>query len=168
MPLAENDQKSIIGESALTIIASLAGYSLVPPPKDKGLDFSVHKIANRGNRTIDMGSVVDIQLKSSSRYSEDDGHIVYDLESKTFNDMVFRNLNGNIPFILVLMTLEDSASSSVDVREREIAIKRSMYWYRTQETTPKENEESRVRIKIPVAQRLDLSTFDELVRSLDV
>lgn len=168
MPLAENDQKSIIGESALTIIASLAGYSLVPPPKDKGVDFSVHKFAVRGERLLDMGSVVDIQLKSSSRYSEDSGHIIYDLESKTFNDMVFRNQNGNIPFILVLMTLEDSASSSVIVREREIAIKRSMYWYRTKETVPRENEESRVRIRIPVAHRLDLSSFDELMRSLDV
>ncbi len=167
MPLAENDQKSIIGESALTIIASLAGYSLVPPPKDKGVDFSVHKIAQRGTRTIDMGGVVDIQLKSSSRYSEDDGHIVYDLESKTFNDMVYRNAFGNTPFILVLMTLEDSAASSIDVREREIAIKRSMYWYTTEETTPRENEDSSVRIRIPVAQRLDLSTFGELVRNLD-
>lgn len=167
MPMHETKQKSIIGESALRIIGTVAGYSLSKPEEDHGVDFHVKKIASRGGRLVEMGGILDLQLKSTSSYQERDGHVIYRLESRTFNDMVSRNIDGDLPIVLVLMTLEDSAQASVDVRPDEIAIKRSMYWYRTDAMSLHESEDSKVRIEIPVSQRLDISTFEELVRNLD-
>lgn len=167
MPIHETVRKSIIGESAVRIIGSVAGYSLSKPENDYGVDFHVKRIAARGRRLIEAGAVVDIQLKTTSVYEIREGHVIYDLESKTFNDMVQRNVDGDLPLVLVVMTLGESSAASVDVRAEEIAIKRSLYWYMTDAAALSGSEDSSVRIKIPIAQRLDVTTFGELVRSLD-
>lgn len=165
--MTENDRKDQLGMAALRMVGSVAGYMVNEIPQDYGIDFGIHKVGYRGARRLDLGAVFYVQLKTSERPDVVGSEVVYDLEVKTFNDMVTMNKEGDKPLVLVLMALKGDSSSSLDVRHNEISVGNSLYWYRTDATDLSTNTGT-VRIKIPVTQKLDITTFDQLVRSLDV
>ena len=92
MSLDEKLKKGIIGESVVKIIGTAADYAISRADPDfGGVDFHVKKIdRRRGTRQLERGMVTDLQVKTSSNWKLNDGHVVYPLESKTFNDMVQR------------------------------------------------------------------------------
>lgn len=164
--LPETAKKGIVGEVATLLVGTMAGYALSKPMQDFGVDFDVKMIKVHGNRYSEATPVFQIQVKSSSDYEEKDGCIVYDLESKSYNDMVYRNVDGYMPLILIFMALKETAGESFSVRDSEIAIEKSLYWYRVESKDPTENKET-FRIKIPVSQKLDVSSFSLLAGALN-
>lgn len=165
--LPETHKRSAVGEAALQVIGAVAGYVLSKPVPDFGVDFDVKKIKVRQDgRHYEAGCVCQIQLKSSANFESRDDHVLYDLEAKTYNDMVSRNIDGERPLILVLMALRGTAATSIEVRDDEISIGKSLYWFQVSSKEVSDNT-STVRIRIPASQKIDTATFADFVRLLD-
>src|SRR5689334_16289083 len=83
-------------------VVAQAGINFYTPSKDFGVDMYLSKIEERGgNRYTDtLDDPIPIQIKASTRWEIQDDHIVYDLEAKTYNDVV-RSRNC----VLILMCL---------------------------------------------------------------
>ncbi len=58
--------------------------------KDFGIDGTFRQITAIGNRRFTSGYALDFQLKASINYLIESEYIVYDLEAKTYNDLVDR------------------------------------------------------------------------------
>jgi hypothetical protein len=118
-----------------------------------------------------MGSILPSMrlrcpLKSSTQWEEDESCIIYDLEVKTYNDLVFRNSHGSaIPCILILLVLPHDSAQWLDCSEKSITIGGGCYWAQL-EGGPTENQH-RVRIRIPRQQQLNPESLRRLFDKLD-
>jgi hypothetical protein len=93
---------------------------------------------------------------------EQDGNIVFDLEAKTYNDLVESvQEKSSVPLFLVLMVLPDDADTWVEVRAHEIVLAKCAYWYRPSETDPPTTNTATRRILIPIANKLDLGFIEQ-------
>jgi Domain of unknown function (DUF4365) len=134
-------------------IASRAGVSLSLPDRDYGIDGTFRQITILGSRRFPSGYALDFQLKASTRYQTELNHIVYDLEVKTYNDLINRRLGGYaIPCILILKTLSSAPNQWMEVSEEGLFLQGGCYWEYLQ-GNPSTNQET-VRVRIPRMQQL--------------
>ncbi len=134
-------------------IASRAGVSISFPDRDFGVDGTFRQIAVLGSRRFPNGFALDFQLKASTRYQIEPDHIVYDLEVKTYNDLIARRLGGGaIPCILILKTLPSDTSQWMEISEEGLLLKGGCYWEYLQ-GNPTPNQE-KVRVRVPRRQQL--------------
>jgi len=129
---------------------------------DYGVDGTFNEVIHRGQRRIVTGFPLDFQAKSTVNWEVKDDHVVYDLESKTYNDIVSRTA-AQTTLMLVLLCLPASSRDWHSVTA-EYTTLRNCCFYHTFQGTPVENENSTKRIKIPLAQLL---TPDSLIQLLE-
>src|SRR5476649_969698 len=100
--MTEEQIKAAISQHFVQLIASRRGFKCTKPDTDHGVDLSVTKVAifTRGNREryLDSGYTIDLQLKCTceSQIEREEDSIKYDLESKTYNDLIDRRNGGAI------------------------------------------------------------------------
>lgn len=148
------------------LIASYRGYKLTKPTDTGGVDFSVTKdvsyIKNGKTRFIQSGQYVDLQLKATTErtvlFEED--VIKYDLEAKTFNDLITRREFANAPLYLILFIIPEEHDDWVDLNDENILLRKYAYWYKPPEDLMETDNVSRIRISIPLENKLNFSTFD--------
>ena len=106
-PIDMNSVKCRISEGCFFAIGSFSRYKLekVSQENDAGTDFRLIRQIERNGRISDMGGVLDFQLKATVNWTHRTGVYKYKLETKSFNDMVSRNIHGAIPLILIVMIL---------------------------------------------------------------
>jgi hypothetical protein len=72
-------------------IVTRAGYVLSSPTLDYGIDASITQVRERldaaGPRLVE-GFEFKVQIKASVNIEVEEGHDVYDLEAKAYNDLV--------------------------------------------------------------------------------
>ena len=101
-------------------VASRAGVSISFPDRDFGVDGTFRQIAVLGSRRFPSGFALDFQLKASTRYQIELDHIVYDLEVKTYNDLIARRLGrGTVPCIRLLTKAPPPKFPSTEMELRE-------------------------------------------------
>ena len=103
MGMPENDKREALGQAYVRAIVAKAGYNIARSDKDFGLDGTIKDIQVRNNRYYETGFGIEYQLKSSSNVYFEDDQIVYDLESKNYNDLA--TWSGTNPGILILFVL---------------------------------------------------------------
>lgn len=144
-------------------IASRAGVSISFPDRDFGIDGTFRQLTIRGSRRFPSGYALDFQLKVSTRYHLELDDVVYDLEVKTYNDLINRSLgNYAIPCILILKVLPPDSAKWLEVTEEGLLLRGGCYWTYLK-GSPSPNKET-VRIRIPKRQQL---TTDALLELLD-
>lgn len=90
------DIKEELSIRLIECIANFNGFDTVVPKKDYGTDISIKeqgiRIENGRHRYFDTGRELKIQAKSTTIKSitENDIFISYNLESKTYNDLISR------------------------------------------------------------------------------
>jgi Domain of unknown function (DUF4365) len=97
---------------------------------DYGIDGTFRSIITQGSRYVTSGAAIDFQLKASINCLIEPKHIVYDLEVKTYNDLIARRINNRgsiVPCILLLKTLPTS-SSWLNVSEAGMSLNGGCYW----------------------------------------
>lgn len=137
-----------LSRSYIQAVAGVAGVNLAAQPEfDYGFDGTFRGVTIRGERRVESGFPLDFQLKCTKNWRIDGDFIVYDLESKTYNDFVSREPEAN-GALLILMCLPSDRESWLDISEDYMKVQKCCYFFRIEgETVP--NEKSTKRIRIP-------------------
>jgi Domain of unknown function (DUF4365) len=146
-------------------LAGKAGLNLSVREYDYGVDGNFDEITIRDKRRVESGFSLSFQLKASTLWQRDDNTVIYDLEAKTYNDLVLRrNFRMAVPCILILFALPPDSSQWLIYDEEEMRLRGSCYWDYLS-STPTENRQS-VRIRIPRQQRLTSESLLDLIEKV--
>ena len=162
--------KEAISLKYIELIASYNGLKTSSSYPDYGTDLSVIEVGYRnqnGSKSYsDTGRELKIQLKATTENSiiEDEISIKYDLESKTFNDLIERK-NSIYPLFLILFILPSESTEWLKLSEKELIAKKCAYWY-----VPEQNEifttnTSKKRITISKNNIFTLDTLKQLIEN---
>ncbi len=164
-PIKDNDVKCRISEGCFFALGSSIGFQLekVSGENDNGVDFRLIKIKHRNGKQCECGSVLDFQLKSTVNWKYKKSNIEYALRSKTYNDIIERNIDGGTPLLLVIMCLPNAEIDRVSVLKDSLVFQRSFFWFHITGTNILPNENSTKLIKIPLNNRLTKDSFVEMV-----
>lgn len=164
--MTEEQIKEQLSKGYLNLLASRAGYKSRTHELDHGVDVTITRVREyiRGNgkkRLLDSGQCIDVQLKCTCEKSIVAGpdFIKYDLEAKSFNDLVDR-ADDVAPLILVLMVLPDDKNKWLNVRNHEIALAKCAYWYLPDDGATYSDNGRTTRISIPRINALCIDFID--------
>jgi len=134
-------------------IAGRAGLNLAIREYDYGVDGNFDEVIVRQTRRVESGFSLSFQLKASTQWQFDLDQVVYDLEVKTYNDLILRrSIKTATPCILILLALPTDSTQWLICEESELRLQGACYWEYLS-GSPSENRAS-VRIRIPRSQRL--------------
>jgi Domain of unknown function (DUF4365) len=161
--LPQQTIEELLSIAHIQAIAAKAGVSMANFDRDFGFDGHFRRITTVGKRRYACGDGLDFQLKASINCEIEPFHIRYDLESKTYNDLIRRYQNQEpIPCILLLKVLPIGQEDWLNADEDGLFLGGACYWAHL-EGELSSNKES-VRIRIPRKQQF---TPDTLLRLLD-
>lgn len=149
----------------IAAIAGRAGLNLAIWEYDHGVDGSFDEVIVRQNRRVESGFSLSFQLKASTLWQVGSTHVIYDLEAKTYNDLILRrSMRAAIPCILILLALPSDPTQWLICEESEIRLRGTCYWeYLSGSLT--ENRAS-VRIRIPRSQRLTPESLLAIIKNV--
>ena len=103
--ITEQHQEEALSAAYISACAAKAGCNMAFSQHDYGVDGTLHPVQIHDRRRQQMGFPIDFQAKASIDWELKGEHIVYDLEIKTYNDLIRRRDDGGTPFILILLCL---------------------------------------------------------------
>jgi Domain of unknown function (DUF4365) len=146
-------------------IAGRAGLNLAIREYDYGVDGSFDEVAVRQNRRVESGFSLSFQLKASTLWQLGSTHIIYDLEVKTYNDLILRrSIRTATPCILILLAIPADSTQWLLCEESELRLRGTCYWEYLS-GSPSGNRSS-VRIRIPRSQRLTPESLLTLIENV--
>src|SRR5262245_30405742 len=124
--------KELLCRSYLIAVASRAQQNVsFERELDYCVDGSFKQVEQRGKRRHETGIALDFQAKASIDWSIDGNDIVYDLEKKTYNDLVTRSAEKRAtPFFLILFCLPKDEAHWATFSQEELIIKKCAYFGR--------------------------------------
>jgi Domain of unknown function (DUF4365) len=139
--------EELLSVAHVQAVAARSGVSISNFDKDFGVDGTFRQIATIGNRSFTSGYALDFQLKASTRYAVESEYIVYDLEVKTYNDLVQRRLSSDAtPCILILKVLPSDSEQWLTTTEAGLFIGGACYWEYLQGELSQNKQSVRIRI----------------------
>ncbi len=145
--LTESHTQECLSLAYVHAVTGLAGVNLDGKPRhDYGVDGTFKPVINLNGRRVESGYPVDFQLKSSVNWEYDGDAVIYDLEAKTYNDMVGRAATA-IPLILLLLCLPRNSATWLAGTETELILRHCCYWMKLA-GEPTDNVTTK-RIRIP-------------------
>jgi len=146
-------------------VAADAGLIFEPTHQDYGVDGSIRQVNIVNGRRLLGGHSLDVQLKATTNWVFSESEIVYDLEVKTYNDLVERfNEKRATPMVLALLCLPKKDSDWLDVSIQKLALHHCCYW--CQVGKMKTENSATQRIKIPQSNILDQSAMVDLLEKV--
>jgi hypothetical protein len=148
-------------------IAGRAGLNLAVREYDYGVDGSFDEVMVRQNRRVESGFSLSFQLKASTQWQLNDAQVVYDLEVKTYNDLILRrSMRTATPCILILLALPSDSMQWLICEETQLRLQGTCYWEYLSGSLS-ENRQS-VRIRIPRSQRLNPESLLTLIENVKI
>lgn len=163
MPITVQHQKESLGQAYVRAVVAKSGYSIVVSEHDYGVDGLIKDVVNRGGRYFETGFGINFQLKSSVAVSFEKDYLVYDLESKNYNDLVYQT--KMLPNILVLFVMPREEELWLKVEQAQLSIRHCAWWCSLVGLEPTENTESQ-RIRIPIHQVLNPDNLIGLMKKV--
>jgi hypothetical protein len=146
-------------------IAGRAGLNLAIREYDYGVDGSFDEVVVRQNRRVESGFSLSFQLKASTQWQLDFTDAIYDLEAKTYNDLILRrSMRAATACILILLALPIDSAQWLICEESELRLQGTCYWAYLSGSLS-ENRTS-VRIRIPRSQRLTPESLLTLIENV--
>lgn len=161
--ITENHVKEVISTSYVRAIAGYAGLNFEEHDKDYGIDGTFSGIKVIGKRHISDGFKLDFQLKASINVEVQDDFVKYNLESKTYNDLVDEEIVT--PRILILYKFPKEKNTWININEDETIFKDCAWWCSLRGYNKTSNK-SHVTVKIPRHQRLDHNALKDLMNKV--
>ncbi len=145
-------------------IAARAGVLISKSDLDYGVDGTFRAITRKENRLTEEGYGLDFQLKASILCQLEPAHIRYDIEVKTYNDLVDRHQSRHaIPCILLLKVLSTDETEWLKADEDGIFLGGGCYWAYLEGERSSNNKS--VRIRIPRAQQFTPAALHRLLEA---
>jgi len=161
--------KEQLSNRFIGVLAANKGFAIDKGEIDLGIDYtlkkSYHYTSGSGKTRWNFdGRYIDLQLKATTDNSIVDGanSIKYDLEAKSYNDLVERQTNGTLPLVLILFILPNDQNTWVDIDVNELRLRKHAYWFVPPEGSVQTTNEYRVRIEIPKTNIIGLDSFNTL------
>lgn len=150
--LTESHTQECLSLAYVHAVTGRAGVNLhVGLRHDYGVDGTFRPVVNVNGRRVESGHSVDFQLKASINWEQDGENVAYDLEAKTYNDMVGRTDSAS-PLILLLLCLPRDSATWLAGTETELILRHCCYWLKLS-GEPTDNARSK-RVFIPRANLL--------------
>jgi Domain of unknown function (DUF4365) len=127
-------QQTIEEQLSLTHVQAItgqAGVNIAYCQSDYGVDGTFRPIIVRGSRYMTGAIALDFQLKASINCIVEQEYIAYDLEVKTYNDLINRRINqgdSTILCILLLKVLPSIQNNWIAVSEESLNLNGGCYW----------------------------------------
>lgn len=167
--MTEEQIKEQLSNRFIGILAANRGFIIDKPEFDIGVDYQLKKTTTYATplgktRYICDSRYIDLQLKATTENSiVDEPHLIkYDLEVKSFNDLVERQTNGIAPLVLILFVLPHDQRTWVDIDHTEIRLRKHAYWFTPPVGSIMTNNAHRIRIEIPKVNMLGIDCFNNL------
>jgi len=167
--MTEEQIKEALSNNYIGTLASVEGFKLTKATDTGGVDYSVSRdlvVTNAfgEKRYIQAGNYIDIQLKSTTtkRIIESVDTIQFDLEAKSYNDLIMRRDHGAAPLILVVFILPQATHDWVEVDEMNLMLRHRAYWYRPAQEERETSNRSSIRITISKQNRFLRDTWPKL------
>lgn len=133
-------------------IAGMAGVNYsIKYVYDYGVDGQFSEVVQRGNRLVNTGYPLDFQAKASTNWELSDGNIIYDLEAKTYNDIVSRT-SAETTLILILLCLPPAMRDWHGTTYEQTTLRHCCYWQGF--TGAATQNTSKQRVSIPTTNLL--------------
>jgi hypothetical protein len=162
--LTRNHRQEALSKAYVQAVAACAGLGLSRPDTDYGIDLSLHAVVVRGHRRVDSGSVLDLQIKSTSQAVLGKTSVAYDLEKKAYDDL--RSTDARRVRILVLVVFPDDEAEWLSQTEEGLVIRGSAYWLSLR-GAPVSTAKKVVRIRIPRGNVFSVSQVRGLMERLE-
>jgi len=160
VPITEQHTEESLCFAHIYALAGVAGVNYSANRYDYGIDGHFIPVKRRGSRFIDTGFPLDYQAKATVNWELKDGKIVFDLEAKTYNDLVERTA-AESSAILILLCLPKKREQWHSASYDETVLRNCCYWHTiTGEPT---NNETKKRIFIPSEQLLTPASLNQLL-----
>lgn len=153
----------------VTAIAGMAGAALgLNHLHDYGVDGQFEpiverKVSAKKTRKVISGFPLPFQAKATINWTLKDNKIIYDLESKSYNDIVLRT-EAEATLLLVLLCLPKNKVDWHDVSSTGTMLRNCCYW-QVIRGQPVINEKSTKRVFIPDVQLLTPSSLNDLLEA---
>ena len=142
-------------------LAGVAGVNFgIDHIHDYGVDGVFTPVTVRGNRRVNSGISLDFQAKATTNWKLQDGHIVYDVEAKTYNDLVSRTI-AETSLLLILLCLPKEQGAWHGATHEATTLRNCCYW-QLLSGDPTENTGTQ-RIHIPCENLLTPATLNDLL-----
>jgi len=141
-------------------IAGRVGVNVSHRYHDYGVDVTLHPVIERGHRLVESGFPIDLQLKATTAWRREGDEIVYELEAKTYNDIVARD-PAAVPLYLALLCLDSSDETWLTISEEDTILRRCCYWHK-----PSGSATSNARtivVRIPRSNLLTVHSVEHLL-----
>lgn len=157
--LPQPARKELYSYAYITAIAASAQCEVLVPKMDyDSLDALV--LPTRGGRLP-----LSVQLKATARECFEDGEVVFDLPIKNYDDL--RSPERGIPSLLVVLHLPREEDEWV-THQPDLLLLRNSAYYLNLVGRPAVDNEERVRVRIPIAQRLTKESLLDLLQYVAV
>jgi len=161
--------KEQLSNRFIGILAANKGFTIDKPDLDYGVDYQLKKtttfISGNGKTRYTYDSrYIDLQLKATTDHSiiDDVNSIKYDIEAKSYNDLVERQTFGTAPLVLILFVLPYDQNIWVEIDNNEIRLRKHAYWYVPPSGSLQTTNLQRIRIEIPKVNMLGIDCFSNL------
>ncbi len=166
--MTEEQIKEKMSDAFVAVVANSSGYKLQKPDDTGGVDWSVtyDKILMRNGKTrhIHSGQYVELQLKATveNRITFETDHLKYDLEAKTYNDLIERYNDGNAPLVLVLAILPDNRADWAAIAQTQLNLNQRVYFFYPDDQMVATENLNTIRVSIPYANKIEMNFFENL------
>ena len=163
--MTEEQIKEQLSRGFIRLVANRAGYKCKIDETDHGVDITLAEVIARlrptgSYRLTETGRYVDLQLKCTTEASVTRGATTFkfDLESKTYNDLVSRLDDPNAaPLFLVVFILPEAKTEWLEVSPDELTLRRGAFWWRPAPGTPMTHNIHQIRIEVPYTNHVGLA-----------
>ncbi|MDY0148941.1 MAG: DUF4365 domain-containing protein [Kiritimatiellia bacterium] len=162
--ITEQHTEEALCRAYLHAVAGRAGHVLELGDRsfDYGVDGSIKQVRQLGNLKRESGFAIDIQAKASVNWTIADGVVKFDLDVDTYNYLASRASEPRaVPILLVVLCLPKQSDDWLSVTEKELILKKCLYWH-FPDTAPTSNT-TQVRVNIPADNTFTPETITSLL-----
>jgi len=164
--MTEEQIKEQLSKAFVTALAADAGFIL----RDfGGIDYGIDgkfcdviitEDENGKKRYSENGFGIDFQLKASTNIKTKNGLLIYDLESKNYNDLVKTNIGT--PRILIVYSMPEDRNEWLKIDRNQTILKKCAWWCSLRGQEPTTNKRKK-RIEIPENNILTTKELQRLI-----
>lgn len=165
----EKKDQELFTRSVFESIAHSKGFRFKYSESDDGVDAEVYylvELNNRGNkRFIQSPAQLSLQHKSThcSSIKVEQNSLRYDLEAKTYNDMVcYKENNSNLVLVLSVLT----HSTWVECCDNHQKFFSNAFWFTVPDGAVRTTNSRSITIDIPLSNKFQEDTLSLLFQNL--
>lgn len=163
MPITVQHQKEALSRAYVRAVIAKAGFNFGKTDFDYGIDGTIKDVINRNGRYVDSCFGINFQLKSSCDVIFENGLVIYDLESKNYNDLVAES--STLPNILILLALPPNSDEWLEVTAEQLVMRKCAWWCSLEGQDPTTNQTTK-RITIPDCQIFSPAALVDLMEKV--